>query len=92
MGMMAGSGVIDKISINPKTQNFKIHTIDNKPPRGICGSGVIDLAAHLFISGMIDVRGKLLPAVCKDKIKIIAGILHLVVVSAKESSTCCVQR
>ncbi|MBW2607496.1 MAG: DUF4445 domain-containing protein [Deltaproteobacteria bacterium] len=82
-----GPGVIDKISINPKTRDFKIHTIGNKPPKGICGSGVIDLAAHLFLSGMIDIRGKLLPAVCKDKLKKIAGILHLVVVPAKESST-----
>jgi len=52
MGMMAGPGVIDKIGIDLKTQNFKIHTIDNKPPKGICGSGVIDLAAHLFLRGV----------------------------------------
>jgi len=87
MGMMAGPGVIDKISINPKTHGFTIHTIGNKAPKGICGSGVIDLAAHLFLSGMIDIRGKLLPTVCKDKIKNIAGILHLVVVPSEESST-----
>jgi uncharacterized 2Fe-2S/4Fe-4S cluster protein (DUF4445 family) len=87
MGMMAGPGVIDKISINPRTQDFIIHTIGNKPPKGICGSGVIDLAAHLFLSGMIDINGKLLPAMCKDKINNIAGNLHLVVVPAEKSST-----
>ncbi len=87
MGMMAGPGVIDQISINPKTRNFKIHTIGNKPPKGICGSGVIDLAAHLFLSGMIDIRGKLLPAMCKDRIKQKGGIPHLVIVPAKKSST-----
>ncbi|MDY6792882.1 MAG: ASKHA domain-containing protein [Thermodesulfobacteriota bacterium] len=87
MGMMAGPGVIDQISIEPKTLNFEINTIDNQPPKGICGSGVIDLAAHLFLSGMIDIRGRLLPEVCKDRIKNIDGILHLVVVPAEKSST-----
>ncbi|MCP4372499.1 MAG: ATP-binding protein, partial [Deltaproteobacteria bacterium] len=87
VGMMAGPGVIDQISINPKTRNFKIHTIGNEPPKGICGSGMIDLAAHLFLSEMIDIRGKLIPAMDKDKIKNIAGIPHLVIVPAKESST-----
>ncbi len=87
VGMMAGPGVIDRISINPKTRNFKIHTIGNEPPKGICGSGMIDLAAHLFLSEMIDIRGKLIPAMDKDKIKNIAGIPHLVIVPAKESST-----
>jgi uncharacterized 2Fe-2S/4Fe-4S cluster protein (DUF4445 family) len=87
MGMTAGPGVIDKIEINPDTREFNIHTIDDLPPRGICGSGVIDLAAQLFLSGMIDIRGKLVPAVCGNRLKKIDGILHLVVVPADQSAT-----
>ena len=30
-------------------------------PRGICGSGIIDLIAELFLEGWIDIRGKLSP-------------------------------
>lgn len=30
-------------------------------PQGICGSGIIDLIAELFLEGWIDIRGKLSP-------------------------------
>jgi uncharacterized 2Fe-2S/4Fe-4S cluster protein (DUF4445 family) len=87
MGMMAGPGVIDKIAINPQTHDFDIHTIADKPPKGICGSGMIDLAAQLYESGMMDIRGKLIPAVCGRNLKEIDGLLHLVVVPAEQSAT-----
>jgi uncharacterized 2Fe-2S/4Fe-4S cluster protein (DUF4445 family) len=87
MGMTAAPGVIDQISVEPDTQEFNIHTIDDLPPRGICGSGIIDLAAQLFRSGMIDIGGKLVPTVCGSKIKKIDGLLHLVVVPAEKSAS-----
>jgi uncharacterized 2Fe-2S/4Fe-4S cluster protein (DUF4445 family) len=87
MGMTAGPGVIDQISFETDTLEFKIHTIDDLPPKGICGSGVIDLAARLFQAGMIDVRGKLVPAVCGPRVKKINGQLHLVVVPAEGADT-----
>ena len=87
MGMTAGPGVIDQIKVDAATLAFDIHTIGDLPPTGICGSGIIDLAAHLFLSGMIDVRGKLLPAVCGSKLKIMDGFPHLVVVPAESSAT-----
>ena len=33
----------------------------SEEPRGICGSGIIDLIAELFLEGWIDIRGKLSP-------------------------------
>jgi uncharacterized 2Fe-2S/4Fe-4S cluster protein (DUF4445 family) len=87
MGMTAGPGVIDQISLETDTLGFNIHTIDDLPPKGICGSGVIDLAARLFQAGMIDVRGKLVPAVCGSRVKKINGQLHLVVVPAEGPDT-----
>ena len=51
------------------------------------GLWLIDLAARLFQAGMIDVRGKLVPAVCGPSVKKIDGLLHLVVVPAKDSDT-----
>jgi uncharacterized 2Fe-2S/4Fe-4S cluster protein (DUF4445 family) len=87
MGMMAGPGVVDRIMIDPLTKKFDLHTIEDKPPRGICGSGVIDLAAQLFLSGMIDIRGKMMPAVCGKRLKEIDGLLHLVLVPADQSAT-----
>ncbi|MBF0411641.1 MAG: DUF4445 domain-containing protein [Desulfamplus sp.] len=67
MGMTAKPGVIDRIKIDPVTGVVDVHTIDDKPPIGICGSGMIDLAAELFISGMLDIRGKFVPERCKDR-------------------------
>ncbi len=87
IGMTAGPGVIDKISIDPDSHDFKIHTIEGKTPRGICGSGVIDLAAQLFLAGMIDIRGKFLPSDCGHRLKEIEGLLHLTVVPADQADT-----
>jgi uncharacterized 2Fe-2S/4Fe-4S cluster protein (DUF4445 family) len=87
MGMTAGPGVIDQIGVDLNTLDFNVHTIEDLPPKGICGSGVIDLAAQLFLAGMIDIRGKLVPKVCGTKIKEIDGLLHLVVVPAEHSAT-----
>jgi len=87
MGMMAGPGVIDQVIIDHDTYNIRSHTIDNMPPKGICGSGLIDLAAQLFLCGMIDIKGKLVPSICGDRLKEKDGIRHLVVVPAKDSAT-----
>jgi uncharacterized 2Fe-2S/4Fe-4S cluster protein (DUF4445 family) len=87
MGMMAGPGVVDRVAIDPATRRFDIHTIEEKAPRGICGSGVIDLAAQLFLAGMIDIRGKLVSAACGGRLKVIEGLRHLVVVPAEQSAT-----
>ena len=86
MGMMAGPGVIDKVVIDPDTLKFTIRTIDSQPPIGICGSGLIDLAAQLFLAGMIDQRGKYLAKKCGDRLTEIDGIRHLVVVPRGDSA------
>jgi len=56
-GMRAASGAIEKVSIDPESLEIKLQTIDNTPPVGICGSGMIDLMAEMLKAGIIDVRG-----------------------------------
>ena len=46
MGMRAASGAIDKVSV--KDGELCIHTVDNAPPCGICGSGLIDAVSALL--------------------------------------------
>ena len=87
MGMVAGPGAVDRIAIDPDTHEFDLHTIDGEPPKGICGSGIIDLAAALFRSEMIDIRGKFVLAACGRHLKEIDGLAHLVVVPAAKSAT-----
>jgi uncharacterized 2Fe-2S/4Fe-4S cluster protein (DUF4445 family) len=86
MGMMAGPGVIDRVAINPDTRQIDIHTIEDLPPVWICGSGLIDLAAQLFLCGMLDIRGKLLASECGSRLKEIDGLKHLVVVDQEDAA------
>jgi len=87
MGMMAGPGVIDRVAISPDTLQLDIHTIENLPPVGICGSGMIDLAAQLFLCGMLDIRGKFVASVCGTRLKEMDGLKHLVVVNREDAAT-----
>lgn len=87
MGMTAGPGVIDRVRIHPETREIEIHTIEEKPPKGICGSGLIDLAAQMFLAGMIDIRGRFVQDTCRDRLVEIDEIPHFVVVPEKESAT-----
>ncbi|MBA3010624.1 MAG: DUF4445 domain-containing protein [Proteobacteria bacterium] len=57
-GMRATKGAIEDFSINPITYEPMIITVGNLPAKGICGSGLITLAAKLLETGVIDSRGK----------------------------------
>lgn len=58
-GMRADIGAVDEVKI--RDGNIFVHVIGNSAPQGICGSGIIDLIAELFLEGWIDIRGKLSP-------------------------------
>ena len=58
-GMRADVGAVDEVKI--RDGNIFVHVIGNSAPLGICGSGIIDLIAELFLEGWIDIRGKLSP-------------------------------
>jgi uncharacterized 2Fe-2S/4Fe-4S cluster protein (DUF4445 family) len=87
MGMMAGPGVIDRVTICPDTGQFTLHTIDEAPPRGICGSGVIDLAAQMFLAGLLDIQGRLVVSRCGDRLTETNGMRCLLLVPASASAT-----
>ncbi|HPT38908.1 MAG TPA: ASKHA domain-containing protein [Candidatus Omnitrophota bacterium] len=58
-GMRASSGAIQRVSIDKNDFSVKYSTIQDKPPRGICGSGYIDLLSEMLSSGIIDKGGKI---------------------------------
>lgn len=58
-GMRAAEGAIEKIRVDRETLQPTSFTIGGGEPEGICGSGLIDLMAELFLSGVIDERGKI---------------------------------
>lgn len=57
-GMRAEEGAIEKIVIDPETLEPTITTVGNVSPRGICGSGMIDLISEMLLTGVIDHAGK----------------------------------
>jgi uncharacterized 2Fe-2S/4Fe-4S cluster protein (DUF4445 family) len=58
-GMRAMRGAIDHVRIDPETMDAGCTVIGNVPPRGICGSGIIDAAAEMVTAGILDFAGKL---------------------------------
>lgn len=87
MGMMAGPGAIDRFWIDPKTSEMLYHTIGDQPPKGICGSGIIDLAACLFRKGFIDIRGKFVASACGNRLQEQDGMAAYCIAEAEESAT-----
>jgi len=57
-GMRAESGAIEKITLDPETFEPEYATVDNRPARGICGSGMIDLLSEMLIKGVMGQDGK----------------------------------
>ncbi len=57
-GMIATSGAIEGFDISPSTYEPVIYTIGNDKAKGICGSGLINIAAAMLKTGVIDQKGK----------------------------------
>lgn len=56
-GMRAASGAIEKLRI--VDSKIEYHTIDDKPAIGICGSGILDAIAQLYLAGVLGEGGNM---------------------------------
>ena len=86
MGMRAGPGAIERVHINPGTLDVEYKTIDAAPPKGICGSGIIDLVASFYLSRIIDIRGKFRTEQCPDRFVKTSQGPAFIVTTAEESA------
>lgn len=57
-GMRAAAGAIEELRII--NGDIQYQTIDGAPPIGICGSGVLDALAQLYLAGVLDEDGRML--------------------------------
>jgi uncharacterized 2Fe-2S/4Fe-4S cluster protein (DUF4445 family) len=57
-GMRATLGAIEKVRIS-KDLEPELEVIGRREPQGICGSGLIDLVAQMFLRGLIDKKGRI---------------------------------
>jgi uncharacterized 2Fe-2S/4Fe-4S cluster protein (DUF4445 family) len=56
-GMRAAEGAIERVTV--VDGRLKIRAISNRPPVGLCGSGVIDVMAALRQTGVLDDGGRM---------------------------------
>ena len=58
-GMRAEAGAVDGVKI--RGDRVELSVIGNVAPRGICGSGIADMIAELYLEDILDFRGKFIP-------------------------------
>jgi len=59
-GMYAGPGAIEEINLDGDSAPVEYKVIGKIPPKGICGSGLVDIAAELLRIGIVDATGRML--------------------------------
>jgi uncharacterized 2Fe-2S/4Fe-4S cluster protein (DUF4445 family) len=68
-GMRANAGAIEQISLDLETLTPAYRTIRHTKPKGLCGSGLIDLLAELLRACIIDRTGRINTAIDHDRIR-----------------------
>ena len=68
-GMRAMEGAIEEVEINPKTYEVNYQVIGDVKPIGICGSGMIDILAEMYLTGVIDQKGKIREEIRSKRIR-----------------------
>jgi uncharacterized 2Fe-2S/4Fe-4S cluster protein (DUF4445 family) len=84
-GMRATNGAIQAISISDDDVNYS--TIGNGKPRGICGSGVIDVMCELFKNRLVNPDGKFNTEKKNSRMRETEEGMEFVIAWAEESET-----
>jgi len=94
-GMRAAPGAIEKIRIDPDSREVRFRVIGKEGwnteleevgASGICGSGIIDAAAQLFKTGVIDRTGRFNSGLSTPRLRAVQGGPEFVIAWAKETS------
>ncbi len=68
-GMVATTGAIEKFDIDPSSLEPEVGTIGGGKPKGICGSGLINIVAGLLEAGVIGQNGKFNPGLPGKRVR-----------------------
>ncbi|HEX78614.1 MAG TPA: DUF4445 domain-containing protein [Dehalococcoidia bacterium] len=68
-GMIAAAGAIEGFDINPMNYEPIIDVIGGERPKGICGSGLINIVATLLKAGIITQNGKFNTALQSKRVR-----------------------
>jgi uncharacterized 2Fe-2S/4Fe-4S cluster protein (DUF4445 family) len=79
-GMRAGTGAIERVRMDGDKVQYQ--TIDGAPPIGICGSGILDALAQLYVANIIDDSGRIMDN--RLRVRVFKGQREVVLVSKEE--------
>jgi uncharacterized 2Fe-2S/4Fe-4S cluster protein (DUF4445 family) len=89
-GMRAAAGAIEKVRIDPKTKEVRFKVIGNErwntDAKGICGSGIFDVAAQMFRAGIIEKSGRFNSAIKSRRMRVVNNEPEFVIAWAKETA------
>lgn len=86
-GMRASAGAVEGVHIDSKTLKPTLKVIGAIPPKGLCGSGVIECVAEMLRTGIIEKSGRFNPQIESPRIRQNAkGKKEYVLVFAEEGS------
>jgi uncharacterized 2Fe-2S/4Fe-4S cluster protein (DUF4445 family) len=74
-GMRAARGAIERLRLVKDVVEYQ--SIGDGPPVGLCGSGVVDATAQLFLAGVLDRRGRMLE---HPRVREVDGVREFVLV------------
>ena len=94
-GMRAAPGAIEKVKIDPKTKEVEFKVIGNQRwntevkdigARGICGSGIFDVTAQMFLAGIIDKSGRFSTRIKSPRLKQSGSDMEFIIAHANETA------
>lgn len=88
-GMRAAYGAIDSVRIFRPGLAVAVTTIDDGPPVGLCGTGLIDALSEMYLAGIVDRAGRLQPHRAPGRFRPSPqdDLPEFILVSAKESGS-----
>jgi uncharacterized 2Fe-2S/4Fe-4S cluster protein (DUF4445 family) len=84
-GMRAARGAIERVHILPDCR-VEYQTVGDRPPRGICGSGLLDLLAEMYRTGVLGRNARFQENCCSSRLVKKDGTWQFVVVPKEESA------
>jgi len=79
-GMRAATGAIERLRIDG--DKIQYQTINRAPPIGICGSGILDALAQLYLAKIIDEGGRIIDN--QPRVRAYKGQREFILVSKEE--------
>ncbi len=86
-GMVAINGAIEQFSLDPSSREPVIGTIAGARPKGICGSGLINITAGMLEAGIIGQNGKFNTDADKKRIRLGRDGYEYILARAAETET-----